>query len=494
MPRIVLQSLNDFAEWRDIARRLAGAAVEPHDVVWSEPGGAGDLFADPDPVPQPRASRALSVPKTFPARAQSAICHADPSRFALLYRLLWRLQDNPKLLDVASDPDCIALVALEKAVRRDSHKMKAFVRFRQAGHHGEAERFAAWFEPDHYTLERTAPFFARRFPAMHWAILTPYRSVAFDTQNLVFGPGAERADVPADDAMEDAWRTYFASIFNPARLKVSAMTSEMPKKYWRNLPEAELIDDLIRSARTREDIMVASKGTQVPARHARQAARKPAPADPSEQFETLKQARVAIDGCRRCPLYENATQPVFGEGPEDARIMFVGEQPGDNEDLAGKPFIGPAGQMFDAAIEIAGIERNKVYVTNAVKHFKFVPRGKRRLHQKPNGGEISACRFWLDHERALIKPEIVVALGASAAQSLLGKPVTLSRLRGEPIALADGLTLFVTVHPSYLLRIPDRERAEAERKAFIADLVSVARFAQNLQPPTPPLDSTPTAA
>jgi DNA polymerase len=173
--------------------------------------------------------------------------------------------------------------------------------------------------------------------------------------------------------------------------------------------------------------------------------------------------------CRRCALWRNATQTVFGEGPKNARLLLVGEQPGDQEDLAGRPFVGPAGQLLDRALEAACIDRRAVYVTNAVKHFKFEPRGKRRIHQKPNAGEITACRFWLDQERALVRPAVTVLLGASAAQAVLGHTVTISRTRGAPIALDTGVA-YVTIHPSYLLRLPDETVREQEYVRFVEDL------------------------
>jgi len=194
------------------------------------------------------------------------------------------------------------------------------------------------------------------------------------------------------------------------------------------------------------------------------------------EIESLAEARAAIEDCRRCPLYEHATQAVFGEGPKRATIMFVGEQPGDQEDLAGRPFVGPAGKMLDGVLEQVGIDRSRVYVTNAVKHFKFVPRGKRRIHQRPDAGEIQACRFWLNLELTLVRPKAVVALGATAAQSLLGKSATISRLRGAPILRPESPPLFVTIHPSYLLRIPDRDMAGRERGKFEADLTLVRDY------------------
>src|SRR3954471_24814875 len=184
--------------------------------------------------------------------------------------------------------------------------------------------------------------------------------------------------------------------------------------------------------------------------------------------------------CTRCDLYKYATQTVFGEGPLDAAIMFVGEQPGDQEDLAGRPFVGPAGALFDAALEKAGIDRSTVYVTNAVKHFKFELRGKRRIHNKPDAGEIAACRWWIEHERELIRPPVTVALGATAARSLVGKIVTISKVRGEPLPLADGSECWVTAHPSFLLRIPEEERKLQEKKLFVRDLRLIRARAESL--------------
>jgi DNA polymerase len=192
--------------------------------------------------------------------------------------------------------------------------------------------------------------------------------------------------------------------------------------------------------------------------------------------ELLTEAR----GCTRCDLYKYATQTVFGEGPLDAQIVFVGEQPGDQEDLAGRPFVGPAGAVFDAALEAARIDRSQVYVTNAVKHFKFVLRGKRRIHNKPDAGEITACRWWIDHERALIKPMLTVALGATAARSLVGKVVTISKVRGEPLTLADGSECWVTVHPSSILRAPDEEARREGKRLFLRDLKRIKARADDL--------------
>ncbi len=201
-----------------------------------------------------------------------------------------------------------------------------------------------------------------------------------------------------------------------------------------------------------------------------QAAERPLP--------SLRKLAEAENACRRCPLYENATQAVPGEGPSHATFMLVGEEPGDKEDLAGKPFVGPAGRVLDAALKDAGIAREETFVTNAVKHFKYEMRGKRRLHKRPNTYEIERCKIWLDNERALVKPSIVIALGVTAARSLTGRTVTIAKLRQKPLALADGTTLFVTMHPSALLRIEDEADKRAAYKAFVADLEAAAMAAK----------------
>ncbi len=196
--------------------------------------------------------------------------------------------------------------------------------------------------------------------------------------------------------------------------------------------------------------------------------------DKSAQIEALRREAA---GCRACPLWANATQTVFGEGPPEADIVFVGEQPGDREDQAGHPFVGPAGAVLDKALEEAGIDRKRVYVTNAVKHFKFEPRGKRRLHKKPNAGEIEVCKRWLLGEIDILKPRLVVALGSTAVQSLAGRPEPIGRNRGATLALANGLRVLVTVHPSSVLRVPDEADKQAAYARFVQDLRVVAALA-----------------
>ncbi len=262
------------------------------------------------------------------------------------------------------------------------------------------------------------------------------------------------------------------------------MQKEMPKKYWKNLPEAALIPELIASAERRVIDMAARAPTDAPAFHARlramEASREEGAVGAPAACDTLAGLRAAAASCTRCPIHCGATQTVFGVGPEQADLMFVGEQPGDEEDLAGRPFVGPAGKVLSSAMAEAGLDRAGIYMTNAVKHFKYEPRGKRRLHQRPNSGEVEICRWWLTREIDLVKPKLVVALGATALFSLTGETGKLSEMRGRPMPMAEGRTLFVTVHPAYLLRIPDAARQAQERAAFAADMQAIRAMARRL--------------
>ncbi len=458
----------DWAGFRAAARNLAAAGARPETITWLV-GEEANLFADDTPPPPSDAS--FTVPRRYVDLAETVIMARDPERFALLYGLLYRIRHGESgLLQDAADPAVHRAMMLAHAVRRDIHKMRAFVRFREVSDDG-GTRHVAWFEPDHHIVEANAPFFVRRFATLAWSILTPERSVHWDAERLRLGPGASRADLPEDDRFAECWQVYYRAIFNPARLKISAMLSEMPRKYWKNLPEARDIPALIAAAGARTEGMLAAPATTPRLARIRAPAADDAQATP---WAILKnQAQV----CRNCPLWEHATQTVFGEGEIGAAIMLVGEQPGDQEDLAGRPFIGPAGQVLDHALRAAGLERSALYITNAVKHFKFEPRGRRRIHQKPNDAEIEVCRFWLDQERELIEPRLTVALGATAGRALLGRAVTISRERGRLIDLPGGARALITVHPSYLLRLSDAAAKRREYAAFVRDLRLAAEMA-----------------
>jgi uracil-DNA glycosylase len=469
MHEIVLPRIGSVAAWRETARALAAAGIPAGSTVWRVGRGEGELFAVPLPAGAAEG-RKLSISRAALETLESALCHSDPERFARAYGAVLRLCEGEVHWPDRSDPAIRRILAQAKSVARDIHKMHAFVRFREVPADGPRRAFAAWFEPEHNIVEAAAPFFARRFGDMDWVIATPVLTARFVSGALAFqetAPGAR----PPEDATEELWRTYYASIFNPARLMVKAMQTEMPRKYWRNLPEATLIPDLIRSAPQRAAAMQAAPPTQPPARRAMVARAMARPEREMPQDGTLDALRAGARSCTRCPLHGPATQTVFGEGPPDAPLMIVGEQPGDQEDLAGRPFVGPAGALFDAEAAAAGLDRGAAYVTNAVKHFKFTPRGKRRLHQRPDAGEIQACRWWLDLERRLVRPRLILAMGATACAALTGSGQGLLKRRGGLEQTEDGIDLLVTVHPSYILRLPDAALREEERDRFRADLV-----------------------
>jgi DNA polymerase len=458
--RVALAHPADFEGFRRAVRAARTHGLAPAALEWSVEGEASGI-AIARPLPDAPEAPAPRVPRAFLELAERAICHRDPARFTLLHQAVLRLETSPRLFADRADPLVDRLETLAKAVSRDIHKMRAFVRFREIMD-AEGPHFIAWFEPEHHILRLNAGFFIRRYASQRWTILTPDASAHWDREGLAILPGASRADAPAGDALEDMWKTYFTSIFNPARLKVKAMQAEMPKKYWRNLPEAALIPELVASAEGRTATMLEASPAQ------------PVDSRPSDGAATLPALAAEARACTRCPLHAPATQTVFGEGPADARLMIVGEQPGDQEDLAGRPFVGPAGQLLDRALAEAGIDRSRAYVTNAVKHFKFEARGKRRIHSSPVAAEIAACRWWLDRERALLNPGLVLMLGASAARALLGRAVTVGRERGKPLALPDGAPGFLTVHPSYLLRIENPVTQRAEYARFVDELRAAA--------------------
>ncbi len=449
---------DNFAEWRAQARRLAEQHIPPEQIVWQEDNGPLELFAATaisGQSAQPPGDVRANL--EFLELARSVILHRSTTRLDLLYRVLWRLQDNPRLLEDQADDQVIALHNLARQVRRDVHKMRAFVRFRTIIASDGQECFVAWFEPEHRIERFNARFFVDRFGGQQWSILTPRLSLHWDGEVLSEGPGAHREDAPPDDATEELWLGYYRSIFNPARLKVGAMLKEMPRRYWKNLPEAVHIPDMIATAQARESAMIATGSSPI---------NEPLP-------QSLDQIADRIGACQRCPLGCNGTRAVMGEGPLNAALMIIGEQPGDVEEQLGRPFVGPAGQLLDSHLDRAGIDRSAAYVTNAVKHFKYTPSGKRRLHQTPNAGEIDTCRWWVDAERALVRPRVTLVLGASAGRAVMGRTPAIGRERGAAKILPDGGQLLITAHPSYLLRL-EGEARDREEQRFAEDLTVVA--------------------
>ena len=450
----------EFEQFRARARTLLAQGVPPSKAHWTD-----DLYAvapaeagiQSSPTPSTPLSSGVTVPPGFIELCETVALHRDEQRHDLMYRLLWRLRHEPQLRHDPLDADMLLARRMAHAVRRDMHKMRAFVRFREAG-----GMHVAWYEPDNRIVRANAPWFRRRFAQMRWAILSPECSVQWDGEALHYAAGARREDAPPPDAGEALWLTYYRSIFNPARLKLDAMRKEMPRRYWKNLPEAALIAPLAAQATARAGRMVDAPPPE-PAR------RIPLYEGPATFRGGLPALAQAMQRCRECPLGAHATQAVAGSGPADAQLMLVGEQPGDQEDVAGEPFVGPAGQLLRRAMLQAGLTPEEAFLTNAVRHFKFELRGRRRIHKTPAQREVAACAHWLEAEVALVQPRRIVALGATAGRSLLGRAVAVASERGAWQRRSDGREVLVTWHPSALLRMPPAER-EAAFEQFVHDL------------------------
>lgn len=437
MRRIALHSETDWDGWRSATRALVLAGTSPDQVQWH--------VAPKDTHTAPDSAGSFSISRALVAMAGLAIQARDRRRFDVLYRVVWRAHNGERVLKDRADPDTRLAQGLALAVRAEQHRMRTQLRYLPV-HEGSETRYVGWYKPAHFVLEADAQLLARRFPRFAVSILTPDGSAHWDQEGLRFGPGVDPASVPDDEGLSAYWPAYGAELLATAQPGSS-------------IPAAELLGD----------------EPWPPDRPALGPVVMPAGTDPG-----IETAWHEAADCRRCHLWEPATQTVFGEGPAGARVMFIGEQPGDQEDVIGRPFVGPAGQMLDRAMAEAGIDRRAAYVTNAVKHFKFTPRGKRRLHQTPEAPEIQACWFWLDVERVRLAPSLVVLLGATAARAVLGRAVTIGRERGRPIRLSDTETAFVTVHPSFLLRVPDEDARHREYQAFVRDLRKVAELAENI--------------
>ena len=484
MRSVTLSHETDLAQWRDTVRPLLARRLPGKDLEWRVGDAPKDLFSGAAHAPEvDRAANQIQpvrISKSHMEMCKRVLCHINPARFHHLYATLLRLQTDPYAMDDPTFTSGRWVREADQSVRRDRHKMHAFVRFKKVGEReadaGTREIFVAWFEPDHRIVELTADFFARRFTGMDWSILTPHGCSYWDGGKLSLSPGVDKSHAPVADMTEAAWTTYYSSIFNPSRVKISAMMSEMPKKYWKNLPEAAVIPKLIQQAeQQRSGFMTAPETTPHKLTDKVRPdvyAMRPGP----ETIKTWDHAKEVANRCTDCALHACATQTVFGEGPLSAALMLVGEQPGDQEDLGGRPFIGPAGQLLDRGLGAAGLDRRELYITNAVKHFKFTPRGKQRIHQSPSIDEIERCKRLLDLERHFVKPHVILALGKSALRSLTGHTRTLKSARGQTFLGPNGEAILATVHPSYLLRLPEGEARNIEFRKFVDDLA----YAQSL--------------
>ncbi|MYM24758.1 UdgX family uracil-DNA binding protein [Duganella sp. FT135W] len=465
-----------FAQWRDAARTLLARGVAPESVQWIAAPDGGDLFAGADSVADrvadsaadagPTNAVAIRLPRELVELLECAACCRVPDRWALLYQVVWRWHGGDRAVLSPADRDGARLHAMAKAVRREQHDMHAYVRFRERDAAAGAPRFVAWFEPSHDVLPQVAQHFARRMGKVSWMIATPGLAALWDGSALQIAPSALRGPSDIDDAGEALWLTYYRSIFNPARLNAGLMRSHIPSRFWKHLPEGAVVPQMVSAAalgarRTGQTETVGQRDGAIIAIAA-------------ERAQPQRAAPVALDQCRRCPLWQQATQAVPGVGPAQAAIMLVGEQPGDQEDLAGVPFIGPAGALLDRALAEAEVARLSVYLTNAVKHFKWEPRGKRRLHKTPAQREVAACHAWLEQELARVQPRVIVALGGTALKSLLQDgAATVTDKLGVPFQ-HEGRWIIPVYHPSYALRAMDAA-SRADAYAVIVDGLRQAR-------------------
>lgn len=459
--------VTDFADWRRKARYFLEKNTPPHSLIWEDTQSQESLFGSQNF--DISGETTISVPKYFLDFANRIAAHRDTEKWALLYQALWRLTHGERFLfKLSTDPLMHRLEQMDKQIRRDMHKTKAFVRFRKIDDDGE-EHYVAWHKPDHKILSLVAPFFKTRFSVMKWTIMTPVETMIWDGEKISFAKGLPKSEVPQEDKLEDLWRDYYRATFNPARIKIKAMKREMPTRHWATLPETSIIADMLAEAPDRVQKMIDSQeGSNISA------------ADflpPELTYSALKKAASACEGCA---LAKCATQTVFGEGPVDARLMIVGEQPGNDEDLAGRVFVGPAGRILDKALEEAEMDRSQIYITNAVKHFKFRLEREKRMHRSPDAKEIIACKPWLVSEIELVKPKLILCMGATASRSLIGHGFTLKKEHGNWFDGPNEARLTSTYHPSAVLRNQAYDPDDQIYKTIVQDLKKVKRVLETV--------------
>lgn len=454
--------------WRARCRALLEQGVPPDAVLWRSPDDPGQtslmtLFDGEQESGQAGESvTSPHVPRAFVSSSRLAMHHSDPQRWTILYRVLWRLtHGEPGLMEVRIDRDVARLHAMEAEVRRESHKAKAFVRFRKVVGEDGSEHFIAWHRLDHPVLPHIAPFFVDRFASMRWTILTPRGSMSWDLEQLHHGPACGREQAPDHDELEVLWKTYYRAIFNPARIKIAAMMSEMPQKHWPTMPETEIIRELLREAPDRVREMVARASVSDASPHLPEA-------------RSLDALARALPACQACDLCERVRGAVMGEGRATARIVIVGEQPGAKEDEQGRPFVGPAGELLRELMEEVGLDVRSCYLTNSVKAYQYELRRGVRYNKNPDYKQVNVCKSWLLAELEAVRPRVVVALGKIAAFALLGRQVNLGREHGEYETRFAQRT-FVTYHPAAILRAPQGASAERMREALCEVLREVAR-------------------
>lgn len=489
-----------FQQWKDLSRDFLQRRVRPEAIQWKIDLNQLDLFGleeslDFSPVavegqvesslPRKGSNTSLSeqAQEKGDAETKSSIAHRLPpltevrvSReflksaetiglirsghaWDILYRVLFRMQFGERnLLRNSADPDVREFYLLEKSVRRDIHKMHAFVRFKEVIE-GDTHKYVAWYAPDFDIIEAVAPFFRNRFGDRPFSIYSPFKSLHWDLNKLSFSKGIDRHEFQHQDHFDQVWKSYYQSIYNPARLNLSAMLKEMPKKFWSEMPEAHIIQELVRKS---PHLLQEMQGRQY----------KLAEVPPTHDLDELK---LALQNCTSCDLYEKSTQAVFGAGDRQAQIMVIGEQPGDEEDKQGTPFVGPSGQLLKKVLNEIEVNLDSLYFTNVVKHFAWSEgESGRRLHKTASARQQSICRPWLEAEIQAVKPRLIIGLGRTASLFLLGKKVNMEEMRGQ---VFEGLPwaekVLITWHPSALLRAPSQDEKAKMLKSFKQDLKRV---------------------
>jgi uracil-DNA glycosylase len=441
-----------FAQWREAARELLAAGIAPGAVQWALPDALSGAPTLPPPPhnavfqPNPRHP-APSLPRSLMELLYAAAGCRVPDRWAVLYRVVWRWQQGDHGPHNAADPDGARLHDMVAAVRREEHDMHANIRFRERAPEAGPPRFVAWYEPRHDVLPQVAEHFVSRMGQVSWMIATPEASMLWDGASLHDCGPLVGSPAELDDTGVAPWLAYYRSVYpQPATAR-----GGVPQVPTHPGPASRIIPILAAGGKRGS---MEGTGTGKP----------------------QEQQPATLDECRRCDLWQHATQPVGGAGSKRARIMLVGEQPGDQEDIAGAPFVGPAGKLLDRACEEAGVDRRTLYVTNAVKHFKWEPRGKRRMHKTPAQREIEACSYWLEKELAQIGPQVVVAMGTTALKSVLGTShLTLKDTMGQALR-HEGRWVVTIYHPSYVLRVPD----DAAKKIAFGVMVDGLKLAHRL--------------
>lgn len=449
-----------FDDWLRQVTALIAAEVPPDDVHWVHDPAYDQTLMSCFDMRNVAASTALPI--ALIERLRLACAYLDPERWSLPYRVLWRWHHGDRSAVLAGDPEGTKLVRRAQAVSKAAHLMKGFIRFHERPEAEGDPGFVASYVPEHDVLAFVAPHFLERMGRTTWLISTPSGSVCSDGTLLNWGAPVS---IPSSggDASEDLWRHYYRSTFNPERLNPELMRAHLPHRHGVALPESRDVPALISAARLGES---------------RQEQARPVASSPASQVYScgrsahrMRCSDEGLDVCRQCELWEHATYPVAGTGPSDAQIALVGEQADDHDDLVGEAFSGPLGRFLDTVLSEAGLAREAVFLTHAVKHFRFETRQLQRVYRSPAPHHVEACKGWLQRELEVLAPRVVVALGLSAATALGLSGDALARDAEPSAILCAGCWIIPTWHPGFALRSKDPAARTRARAHITASLV-----------------------